>query len=393
MLDVLGTLSLTSRFSRRPSLIKMLLLSTTAVLAHTLTASAPVPTGSSANAHRTDLAELFNNEKARATERLAQAEAVQGRLSALGAVRDLWPLPPRLQPHDIPVVTLDRSLTAEALDALLSHECCAVHVRGFIEDDVCKSIAARLSTSSAASSGEQRGGDFFSNWNIHQAQSSTVFTKTEVDKVGVTSGEALDSLDDFCEYLDPTSPVSLNALLPGALNPFTELRAALDDLHPQGCRLRQLGGWTLPPGTFRRMYSSKGLIHADTATLLSRAGGEFSANLYIRTPPGEGALSVYPAQQYAADAADGAGAPITSPALLGDLQSLARRQALGFDQAGQAELRAALPLKRTIDVGDGDLVLINTGRFHNVEPFDSAFRLSGQCWLSFQRDKALRMWV
>ena len=54
---------------------------------------------------------------------------------------------------------------------------------------------------------------------------------------------------------------------------------------------------------------------------------------------------------------------------------------------------AALPLKRTIDVSDGDLVLINTGRFHNVEPFDSAFRLSGQCWLSFQRDKALRMWV
>ena len=183
----LGTLSLTSRFSRRPSLIKMLLLSTTAVLAHTLTASAPVPTGSSANAHRTDLAELFNNEKARATERLAQAEAVQGRLSALGAVRDLWPLPPRLQPHDIPVVTLDRSLTAEALDALLSHECCAVHVRGFIEADLCERITARLSTNSAAS-------DAFTNWNIHQAKSEedTTYSATEVDKIGVTSGEAME---------------------------------------------------------------------------------------------------------------------------------------------------------------------------------------------------------
>ena len=51
---------------------------------------------------------------------------------------------------------------------------------------------------------------------------------------------------------------------------------------------------------------------------------------------------------------------------------------------------------------DGDLVLINTGRFHGVEPYGQggegsddapAFRLSGQCWLSFRSGKALRMWV
>ena len=45
---------------------------------------------------------------------------------------------------------------------------------------------------------------------------------------------------------------------------------------------------------------------------------------------------------------------------------------------------------------------VNTGRFHGVEPYGQggegsddgpAFRLSGQCWLSYRQGKALRMWV
>lgn len=48
------------------------------------------------------------------------------------------------------------------------------------------------------------------------------------------------------------------------------------------------------------------------------------------------------------------------------------------------------------------LFAVNTGRFHGVEPYGQggegsddgpAFRLSGQCWLSYRQGKALRMWV
>ena len=60
-----------------------------------------------------------------------------------------------------------------------------------------------------------------------------------------------------------------------------------------------------------------------------------------------------------------------------------------------------------IDLADGDLVLINTGRFHGVEPYGDAdgdddgdggddktrSRLSGQCWLSYRKGKPLRQWV
>ena len=201
------------------------------------------------------------------------------------------------------------------------------------------------------------------------------------------------SFEQFTEYLRPSSASRIDSLLPGELNPFTQLRAALDELHPKGCRLGKLGRWALPAGTFRRMFNSRGLIHADTATLLSRESGEFSANLYIQTPPGRGSLSVYPAQQYVADAGG-----LTSPALLADLQSLMRKQSAGFDRDAQQGLRAALPIQRTIDVADGDLVLISTGRFHGVESYgdsddQTALRLSGQCWLSFRKSKALRMWV
>ena len=55
----------------------------------------------------------------------------------------------------------------------------------------------------------------------------------------------------------------------------------LDEAHPDGCKLRTLmgGRWARPAGTFRRMGASRGLIHADTATLLAADGGEFSANV------------------------------------------------------------------------------------------------------------------
>ena len=59
----------------------------------------------------------------------------------------------------------------------------------------------------------------------------------------------------------------------------------------------------------------------------------------------------------------------------------------------QAAIRGALPLRRAVALRDGDLVLLATGRFHEVEAFEGGDRLSGQCWLSFRRGKALRMWV
>lgn len=54
----------------------------------------------------------------------------------------------------------------------------------------------------------------------------------------------------------------------------------------------------MPQGTFRRMLTSAGLVHADTSSLLSTGSGEYSANIYIKTPPHKGALNVYPVQQY-----------------------------------------------------------------------------------------------
>ena len=359
----------------------MLLLSGSVTTA--LLASAPPTTPS-----RT-LRSLYEGELAGAAARKEQADKTSARLATLGDFRDrLWPLPVRLEPHDIPVLSLDSELTEDALAKLLSHEVCAVHVKGFLSEETCDEVTARL----------ERRKDVFSNWNIHRATggggssggspSSSLLAPTEVDKIGITAGEALESWDSFREYLSPSSPDSLDALLPGSLNPFTRLRAVLDGLHPQGCRLETRSGYPLPAGTFRRMTTSRGLIHADTATLLSRVGGEFSANLYVRTPPGRGAISIYPTQQYAAEPSDGGGgggggsgvgvgggggvgvgigsgvggllgrlAAVTSPALLADLASLARLQSAGFDDGAQEALREALPIKHTIALSDGDLVL------------------------------------
>ena len=166
----------------------MLVAATTAVLA--LSAAPKLGTAPQASsqlgasaAELAELRQLYREQTTNAAAVREKAAATTARLSSLGSARDrLWPLPPRLAPHDIPVVTLDRTLTADALQQLLCHECCAVHVRGFVDAESCEEIASRLSTSSAA----------FSNWNIHQATSDGKMSATEVDKIGVTSGEALE---------------------------------------------------------------------------------------------------------------------------------------------------------------------------------------------------------
>ena len=65
-------------------------------------------------------------------------------------------LKPRLQPHDIPVITLEGSVTPEAVDALLSHRACAVHVRRFLDESACSDLSGALADA------------VFTNWQINR---------------------------------------------------------------------------------------------------------------------------------------------------------------------------------------------------------------------------------
>ena len=284
---------------------------------------------------------------------------------------------PRLQPHDIPVLELDGGeLTPEALEQLFSHEAAAVVVRGFVDTETCALVKTTLCGEADA--------DEWRNWRLNGDASS------DVDKMGRVSSEALGDFDVFREYLH-TRPgrgglgAALDARLRAVLgegreHPFDRLHAALDAAHAHGCRRAKLGRFELPAGAFRRMRHSTGLIHADTSPRLSAAGGEYAANIYLSTARAQGSLHVYPALQYGA-----AGHAAVAP-LEWKLRNV-------HEEASQALLAGALPLRRTVELNDGDLVLLCTGRFHAVERFEDGDRLSGQCWLSFQRGKALRMWV
>ena len=146
----------------------------------------------------------------------------------------------------------------------------------------------------------------------------------------------------------------------------------------------------MPLGTFRRMKRSDGLVHIDTSALLSKDRGEFAANVYLRTG-GRGNLHIYPASQY-------------SLLNLPKLHALTQLCADGNVEGSQESIRRSLPVQRTLSLGDGDLVLLNTGRFHQVDRFEEeggaggggcakSARLSGQCWLSYRRGRPLQMWV
>jgi hypothetical protein len=97
-------------------------------------------------------------------------------------------------------------------------------------------------------------------------------------------------------------------------------------------------------------------------------------------PLRQGSLHIYPAQQ------NDAAAHLALAPLEWELQTV-------HAPSSQQRIAASLPLRRTVELADGDLVLICTGRFHAVEAFEGGDRLSGQCWLSYQRGSALRLWV
>lgn len=81
-----------------------------------------------------ELIALYEQQKTAIAARKERATRSAENLATLGSVRDALSLgrPPRLDPHDIDVITIsDGRITADALASLLSHESCAVHVRGF----------------------------------------------------------------------------------------------------------------------------------------------------------------------------------------------------------------------------------------------------------------------
>ena len=94
-------------------------------------------------------------------------------------------------------------------------------------------------------------------------------SKSDVDKVGTTSAEALDSFGAFQEYV--RTAAAIDGLVPGQQSPFEKLRLQLDANHPEGCRRSTFGpGLPMPLGAYRRMNKSCGLVHADTSTSLSQ---------------------------------------------------------------------------------------------------------------------------
>ena len=131
------------------------------------------------------------------------------------------PAQPKLQPHDIPAMTVERSewsieAAAVAIEALLSHRVCAVHVRGFLSESECAEVESALGSSNS-----------FSNWQLHEGATS------EVDKTGATSAEAMESFESFRAYAHTAA--ATDGLVPGRLSPFEVLRRQLDMAHPDGC--------------------------------------------------------------------------------------------------------------------------------------------------------------
>jgi hypothetical protein len=199
------------------------------------------------------------------------------------------------------------------------------------------------------------------------------------------------SKESFIQYFTESAATmrKVRAACRGNLSPMDKLRLELDELWPEGARIRELygrkclvglGRLMRPEGLKQGLARTEGIIHVDADPLLRRDAGTFSANVYLEVPKEGGELAIWN----------------VSPK-----QKELRRHASVFallhrtfeDESVNAVLRARLPRPICIKPRKGDLLIINSGRPHAVRGFKRGTRVTLQSFIGYRSAATLELYA
>jgi hypothetical protein len=281
-------------------------------------------------------------------------------------------------PSDGTQVVVTHSLSRPLLEDLFSNRILGIHIPDWYDAALCDRIAqniARLSTN---------------NWNVYDVKEG--YKKSDVEVIGHPFNMAVADEERWKRYFNGMRETALQirSVAGTATGPLDRFRLEMDEVWPDGLVVKTFNGAKMIPGLIRVMQedtcSGTNIpvnCHVDDSPLLSPRRGRFSVNVYLKPARQGGELLLWN----------------TRMAGVGSIFKhwyINKNFFLNSSYANvdlQRQFQRRLPPPVQLNIGQGDLVMLNTGRPHAIAPFSGGPRVSMQAFLTYRRNKPIGIWA
>ena len=275
-------------------------------------------------------------------------------------------------------VAVTRSLTRPLLEALFSNQILGIHIPGWYDSALCERVALNVSQLTTQ------------NWNVYDVKDG--YKKSDVDVVGHPFNMAILNEERWKTYFNGMLETTLRirSVSGDACGPLDRFRLEMDEIWPAGLAIRTFQGSKMIPGLIRVMRDDAGPradipvnCHVDDSPLLSSRHGRYSVNIYLKPPREGGELFLWNTRM------EGLGSVFK-------YWYLNKNFFLSSSYANedlQRQFQRCLPPPVRLKVGQGDLVILNTGRPHAIAPFSGGPRISMQAFLTYRKNKPIAIWA
>jgi len=275
-------------------------------------------------------------------------------------------------------VAVANSLTPTLLEALFANQILGIHIPGWYHADLCDQIASNVLQVDTE------------NWNVYDVKDG--YRKSDVEVVGKPFNMAILDEDRWHRYFTEMRSITnrIRAFSGLASGPLDRFRLEMDEVWPYGLMVRRFKGAKMTPGLVRVMNDDATgrtdvplNCHVDDSPLLSSRTGLYSVNVYLKLPSHGGDLFLWNARM------EGLSGVFKYWYVVKNF-FLSSSYA---DDKMQRMFQSRLPPPSRIKVGTGDLVILNTGRPHAIEPFSGGPRISMQGFLTYSKKRPIGFWA
>lgn len=277
-------------------------------------------------------------------------------------------------PSDNTEVVKTASLNAEILEDFFENRICAIHIPDFCPPEVCEIVSHKAVARE------------LTNWNIVDPEAG--YRNSDVDTIGLPFRPASRTDREWQEYFTSAlaTATDIRELASPYPSPLDRFRVMMDERWQHGMMLRRYKGLQMQPGLIRVMSDNTGCehhaplnCHFDTSPLLNNHRGVFSVNIYLKKPADGGDLYLWNPDFRVMK---------HFPILYNFLHVSSY-----MNEQVQRDFQDLLPPPHVVKIGQGDLVMINTGRPHAVAPMQGGPRVSLQAFLRYRKDRPLEIWA
>lgn len=283
----------------------------------------------------------------------------------------------KIESENLEVVTADK-LSNELLEKLFNNEILALHIPGFCSEDVCNKVAENALRKKTR------------NWSVRDVENN--YKKSDVNVIGNPFNLSISSDKSWEQYFNESNTIidEIRELSEGMLSPLDKFRLEADEIYKYGLNVRSYQNNKMTPGLVRIMNDNTDdnvkmplNCHVDDTPIISNKKGQYSVNIYVKPAKEGGEFAIW------------------DPNIGGAVQFIKNWSTMknfflksNYNNPDiQKDFQSKLPKPKILKAGKGDLIMLNTSRPHAICPMKGGPRVSLQSFLTFQKEKPIKMWV